>query len=100
MKKETDWNESTGTRPEAAGSAGASTAVDSLRSPGSFSSTSSDYGRNADADQVGLKQPTTLRDRLYSLLIVVGGQLWIGSVQSDGVDKLCSSIFPNSIRKS
>ena len=54
MKKETEWNESSGNRPDASGSAGASTAVDSLRSPGSFSSTSSDYGRHADADQVGV----------------------------------------------
>lgn len=56
MKKETDWNETAvALRPEAAGSAGASTAVDSLRSPASFSSTSSDYGRQADGDQVGIK---------------------------------------------
>lgn len=49
MKKETgNWNDSAVNRPEASGSAGASTAgVDSLRSPGSFSSNSS------DADQVG-----------------------------------------------
>ena len=56
LKKESDWADSgAGTsRPE--GSAGASsTAVDSLRSPGFFSSTSSDYDRqvDADADQVG-----------------------------------------------
>jgi hypothetical protein len=56
MKKETgDWNDSAVNRPDAsAGSAGASTAgIDSLRSPGSFSSNSSDYGRHVDADQVG-----------------------------------------------
>lgn len=55
MKKDADWNESSSAnRADAVGSAGASTAVDSLRSPGSFSSTSSDYGRNADGDQVGI----------------------------------------------
>ena len=56
MKKETgDWNDSVVNRPDAsAGSAGASTAgIDSLRSPGSFSSNSSDYGRHVYADQVG-----------------------------------------------
>ena len=56
MKKETgDWNDSVVNRPDAsAGSAGSSTAgIDSLRSPGSFSSNSSDYGRHVYADQVG-----------------------------------------------
>lgn len=75
MKKETgNWNDSAVNRPEASGSAGASTAgVDSLRSPGSFSSNSS------DADQVGAQHFLHLLFSSFLFFFFRGGAIEIAN---------------------